>query len=407
MRRIIILLLSFVILLNSCGLVQKQTNSVSLVSSTVKVEEIKSNLAMEKDEPVYKSLDDEKLLRHIEDLVYRDTITSLNSDKYVVENVSAVYVSKEYLDEVAFNSQSNIYFGYSLAELDNVFQGKKYIFTLSDNGITTVKELEEIKDESTETMIKNVAIGTGVILICVTVSVLTHGTGATAISAVFASSAESATNFALSSAIFGGVSAGVVRGIQTGDFNEVIKASSMEASEGFKWGAIGGAIIGGGKEAFFLKKGTKGGLSLNEVAVIQKESKYPIEIISSFKNKAQYQKAKNIGLIPKTVNGKKALVRKIDLNYVDENGLTNFQRMLNGKPALDPTGKPYELHHLGQKIDSPLAILTHEEHVGKENNKIWHVLTSGFENPSSQKEWAAIRKEFWKDFAKKIVNGEF
>ena len=55
MRRIIILLLSFVILLNSCGPVQKQTNSVSLVSSTVKVEEIKSNLAMEKDEPVYKS----------------------------------------------------------------------------------------------------------------------------------------------------------------------------------------------------------------------------------------------------------------------------------------------------------------------------------------------------------------
>jgi hypothetical protein len=407
MRRIIILLLSFVILLNSCGPVQKQTNSVSLVSSTVKVEEIKSNLAMEKDEPVYKSLDDEKLLRHIEDLVYRDTITSLNSDEYVVENVSAVYISKEYLDEVAFNSQSNIYFGYSLAELDNVFQGKKYIFTLSDNGTTTVKELEEIKDQSTETMIKNVAIGTGVILICVTVSVLTQGTGATAISAVFASSAKSATSFALSSAVFGGVSAGVVRGIQTGDFNEAIKASSMEASEEFKWGAIGGAIIGGGKKAFSLKQGTKGGLSLNEVAIIQKESKYPIEIISSFKNKDQYQKAKNIGLIPTTVNGKHALGRIIDSNYVDENGLTNIQRMLNGKPALDPTGKPYELHHLGQKIDSPLAILTHEEHMGKENNKIWHVSNSGSENPSSQKEWAAIRKEFWKDFAKKLVNGEF
>lgn len=407
MRRIIILLLSFVILLNSCGPVQKRTNSVSLVSSTVKVEEIKSNLAMEKDEPVYKSLDDEKLLRHIEDLVYRDTITSLNSDEYVVENVSAVYVSKEYLDEVAFNSQSNIYFGYSLAELDNVFQGKKYIFTSSDNGTTTVKELEEIKDQSTETMIKNVAIGTGVILICVTVSVLTQGTGATAISEVFASSAKSATSFALSSAVFGGVSAGVVRGIQTGDFNEAIKASSMEASEEFKWGAIGGAIIGGGEKAFSLKQGTKGGLSLNEVAIIQKESKYPIEIISSFKNKDQYQKAKSIGLIPTTVNGKHALGRIIDSNYVDENGLTNIQRMLNGKPALDPTGKPYELHHLGQKIDSPLAILTHEEHMGKENNKIWHVSNSGSENPSSQKEWAAIRKEFWKDFAKKLVNGEF
>ena len=112
-------------------------------------------------------------------------------------------------------------------------------------------------------------------------------------------------------------------------------------------------------------------------------------------------------MFPEMINSRTALVRRIDFDYVDKNGMTNFQRMQIGKPALDPTGKPYELHHLGQKVDSPLAILTHEEHVGKENNKIWHVLTSGFENPSSQKEWAAIRKEFWKDFAKKRVNGEF
>ena len=408
MKRIILILLSFVILLNGCGTAHKQLNSVNtdeFDNSIVKVEELKSNLALEENEPVYKSLDDEELLRHVEDLVYRDTVTNLNSDEYVVESVSAVYVSKEYLEEVAFNSQGNIYFGYTLAELDDLFQGTKYIFTLSDNGTTTVKELEEIKDLSAETMIKNVAIGTGVILICVTVSVVSTGAGATALSIVFEASAKSATAFALSSAAFGGVSAGVVRGIQTGDFNEAIKASSMEASESFKWGAISGAIIGGGKEAFILKKGTKGGLSLNEVAQIQKESKYPMEIIERFNNIEQYKESRRIGLFPKMINGRTALVRKIDLNYVDKNGMTNLQRIMSKKAPLDPTGIPYELHHIGQSNDSPLAILTHIEHMGEGNNKIWHVKTSGFDNPSSQKVWATIKADFWKDYAMKLISG--
>jgi len=408
MRRIILILLSFVLLLNGCGMAHEQTDSADTNSSgksTVKVEELKSNFTLEENEPVYKSLDDKELLRHVEDLVYRDTVTNLNSDEYVVESVSAIYVSKEYLEEVAFNSQGNIYFGYTLAELDDLFQGTKYIFTLSDNGTTTVKELEEIKDLSTETMIKNVAIGTGVILICVTISVASAGTGATALSVVFAASAKSATVFALSSAAFGGVSAGVVRGIQTGDFNEAIKASSMEASESFKWGAISGAIIGGGKEAFILKKGTKGGLSLNEVAQIQKESKYPIEIIERFNNMEQYKICKNMRLSSEMINGRTALVRKIDLNYVDKNGMTNLQRIMNKKAPLDPTGIPYELHHIGQSNDSPLAILTHLEHMGEGNNKIWHVKTSGFDNPSSQKAWAAIKDDFWKDYAMKLISG--
>ena len=53
---------------------------------------------------------------------------------------------EEYLDEVAFNSQSNVYFGYTLAELDEVFQGTRYIFTLGDDGNTTVRELQAIDD---------------------------------------------------------------------------------------------------------------------------------------------------------------------------------------------------------------------------------------------------------------------
>ena len=83
MRRIILILLSFVLLLNGCGMVHEQTGSADTNSSgnsTVKVEELKSKFALEENEPVYKSLDDKELLRHIEDLVYRDTVTKLTSD---------------------------------------------------------------------------------------------------------------------------------------------------------------------------------------------------------------------------------------------------------------------------------------------------------------------------------------
>ena len=37
--------------------------------------------------------------------------------------------------------------------------------------------------------------------------------------------------------------------------------------------------------------------------------------------------------------------------------------MLEGKAPFDPaTGLRYELHHIGQHMDSPLAVLTQKEH---------------------------------------------
>ena len=196
MKRLIALLLSVVMLLTGCG--QTQSPSTMTKESDVVTESAEPSVTAsdfvewENVEPQYDSLDDEQLLAHIEDLVYRDTIVSLNSDEYFVENVSAVYISKEYLEEVAFNSQSNIYFGYTLAELDEIFQGTKYIFTLGEDGTTAVQEIQEIEDVSTETMLKNVAIGTGVILVCVTVSVVSAGVGAPAVSMIFAASATTA-----------------------------------------------------------------------------------------------------------------------------------------------------------------------------------------------------------------------
>lgn len=46
----------------------------------------------------------------------------------------------------------------------------------------------------------------------------------------------------------------------------------------------------------------------------------------------------------------------------DADGCTNLYRMEHGRAPVDTNGHPYELHHVGQKNDGALAILTREEH---------------------------------------------
>ena len=196
----------------------------------------------------FKGLNDKKLLQYVEDSVYAELSNKFSSDNYIIENVDAVYISREYLEELEYNSQANIFFGYTLAEIEESFQDTSFVFTLGEDGETTVKPFEKY-DDSYDKIIKNVAIGSGVILICVTVSVVTGAAGLVPVSVVFAASAKTGATFALSSAAIGGVSAGIVEGIQTKDFDAALKAAALAGSSGFKMGAISGAFVGGAMEA--------------------------------------------------------------------------------------------------------------------------------------------------------------
>ena len=230
MKRILTLILSCCLLLSACGpVVDTEDSSKSgIVSSAGNPTTSQENvLGLEKPNfpgdtsvaspefktiiPEYNSLNDPALLTYVEDSVYTELVNNLDGN-YFVQNVSAVYVSKEYLAEVSHNSKSNIFFGYTLAELDEQFQGTRYVFTLSDAGETTVEPFEEY-DDTYEQALKNVVIGSGVILICVTVSVVSGGVGAPAISLVFAASAKTGTVMALSSGGIGALASGVVTGI--------------------------------------------------------------------------------------------------------------------------------------------------------------------------------------------------
>ena len=400
MKRIIALFLCFAIFLTSCSQSQLQATNPDNMPDNTSSETV-DPVVWEDAEPHYNALDDTLLLAHIEDLIYTETITALDSEEYFVESVNAVYISKEYLEEVAFNSQSNIYFGYTLDELNALFQGTRYIFTLGENGNTTVQELQEIEDVNTETILKNVAIGTGVILICVTVSVVSAGVGAPAVSMIFAVSATTAETMALSSVAFGGISAGIVRGIQTGDFNEAIEAAALSGSEGFKWGAITGAVLGGTSEAFLLRAATKNGLTMNQAALIQKTSKWPLDAIKNIHSMEEYNIYKEAKLIPtKLPDGELVFLRQIDWTLTDAYGRTNVQRVGANLAPIDATGTPFELHHVGQRADSPLAILSWAEHHSSGNYKVLHYAEQG--KDISDAAWNKQKQDVWKAILKTV-----
>jgi hypothetical protein len=212
---------------------------------------------------------------------------------------------------------------------------------------------------------------------------------------------------ALSSAMFGAVISGIVKGYQTGDVEEALEAAALGATEGFKIGAITGALTGGALETFALKIGTKSGLTMSEVAKIQLDSRLPLDVISQIHSVDEYMVYKNAGLKTVMVNGKTALVQNIDLNYISESPdgtqVTNLVRMQKGYAPLDPaTGKAYQLHHIKQDPNGTLAVLTEAQHQG--NSTILNIFDEG--SLINRTEFAKTRKEFWQYLGNNtFVNG--
>lgn len=420
--KILAVFLSCMMIMTGCGLSQQElseavTEATSLETTSAVMESDEADTTSEtysvseerKEEnvpltytdvvPEFSDLSDENLLKYVEDNIYSGIVDELNSDDYFVEEVSAVYVSKEYLEELEYNSRANIFFGYTLEDVENTFSGERFVFTLGEDGTTIVKPFEDY-DDTYEQVIKNVAIGTGVILICVTVSAVTGGAGAPAVSMIFAASSKTAATFALSSGVISGVASGVIKGIETGDFDEAVKAAALDGSEAFKWGAVTGAVAGGVSETIGLKKATLSGLTMNEAAKIQKEYKWPLEVIKSLHSMEEAQIYQKAGLEVIELSGKKALVRKIDWELKDEFGRTNKERVLSKLAPIAPDGKSFELHHVGQKTDTPLAILMNSEHHAKENFNILHYADEG--KDITAEAFKKVKEQFWLDYLKYV-----
>ena len=103
------------------------------------------------------------------------------------------------------------------------------------------------------------------------------------------------------------------------------------------------------------------------------ESGWSDTVIDATRSVEEYEVYKSANLQESEVLGRPCLIRNdIDGDRLDSMGRTNQERMELGLAPLTSEGKPLELHHIGQKADSPLAELTMEEHRGKGNDRILH-----------------------------------
>lgn len=122
------------------------------------------------------------------------------------------------------------------------------------------------------------------------------------------------------------------------------------------------------------------GLTDEEKQKIKEETGWSDEIVDSIKSMDEYKVYKDADLTEAEIDGKKCLIRSdIDWNQKDAMGRTNKERAEQGLSPINKDGKVLELHHIGQRSDSPLAELTTEEHRGKDNDTVLHDKTKDSE----------------------------
>ena len=145
-------------------------------------------------------------------------------------------------------------------------------------------------------------------------------------------------------------------------------------------------------------------LTEEEKVKVKSETGWSDEIIDNIENMRQYEVLKDANLEEVEINGRPCLIKKdINLDYTDADGISNRDRIKRGLAPIDEkTGRPLELHHLGQKADSPLVELSIEEHRtgeyvdGKKNQTLWHDNTKVTEVHGEGNTWDEERKSHWK-----------
>ena len=125
---------------------------------------------------------------------------------------------------------------------------------------------------------------------------------------------------------------------------------------------------------------------------ITDNSHFSYKINDYIRNKKELDIYQKSNLVETNINDKPSIIRKdINLTIKDDFGNTNLERMQKGKAPIGSDGKPIELHHIGQKSDSPLAELTYPEH--RDNYEILH---NKQKSEIDRANFGKIRADHWK-----------
>lgn len=151
----------------------------------------------------------------------------------------------------------------------------------------------------------------------------------------------------------------------------------------------------------------KTGLTENEKAEIIKETGWPAEIVNCIESMDQCEVYKNADLHEAEIDGRKCLVKNIDMDYVDpKTGLTNRELMEKGRAPIDAkTGESIELHHMGQNFNSPFAELCANSEHGDGKDAILHdkKVESWRQDPEKKNQYNNVqRPNHWKARAEEM-----
>ncbi|WP_019319963.1 HNH/ENDO VII family nuclease [Streptococcus mutans] len=137
---------------------------------------------------------------------------------------------------------------------------------------------------------------------------------------------------------------------------------------------------------------------------IQKAAEQPPEQLSVLKDEGLKQRTINEREVLQhdTINSKEFLDIKSQCKLDGEvRYLTNLERMERGLAPIDKIGKPFNLHHIGQKMDSPLAELPDQVHKEKYSQLHANKGPSNIDRVAFAKE----KQEYWKARAEQIKGG--
>lgn len=154
-----------------------------------------------------------------------------------------------------------------------------------------------------------------------------------------------------------------------------------------------------------LEQNTRTELTKEDRIKLKERTGWSDAIVDAIRTKEEAEIYENAGLVEGEVNGKPALLQpdiKGDAyNSKKYPGWSNRDLAGEGYAPCDKTGMPYELHHIGQNPDSPLAELTHEQHHKNGNFKKLHTFDETKVHGEGNN-WDKERADYWMNRSKTL-----